>query len=67
MAAAAEDDEKVGWGSAFAGSWAARVEGGEDVDETELLEKGVNWEDRYGMLGGLTNAVVMRTMVKARM
>ena len=34
MAAATEDDEKVGWRPAFAGSWAAGVEGGEDVDET---------------------------------
>ena len=29
--------------------------------------RGVSWEVRYGVLGGLTNAVVMRTMVKARM
>ena len=36
MAAAAEDDEEVGWGSAFAGGWTGAVEGGEDVDETEL-------------------------------
>ena len=39
MAAAAEDDEKVGWRPAFAGSWAAGVEGGEDVDETKLWER----------------------------
>ena len=41
--------------------------GGEVVDETELWERGVNWEVRYRVLRGLTNAVVMRTMVKARM
>lgn len=35
MAAATEDNEKVGWRPAFAGSWAAGMEGGEDIDETE--------------------------------
>ena len=47
MAAATEDDEKVSWGPAFTGSWAAGVKGGQDVDETELWERGVNREVRY--------------------
>lgn len=34
--AAAEDDEEVRWCAAFAGRGTAAVEGGEDVDETEL-------------------------------
>ena len=36
MTAAAEDDEEVCWGAAFAGWGTAAVEGGEDVEETEL-------------------------------
>lgn len=36
VAAAAEDDEEVCWGAAFAGWGTAAVEGGEDVEETEL-------------------------------
>lgn len=36
VAAAAEDDEEVRWRAAFAGRGTAPVEGGEDVDETEL-------------------------------
>lgn len=39
MPAATEDDEKVGWCPASAWSWTAAVEGGEDVDETELHGK----------------------------
>lgn len=34
--AATEDDEKVGWCPAFARRWTAAVDGGEDIDETEL-------------------------------
>lgn len=34
--AATEDNEKVGWCTAFAWRWTAAVEGWEDVDETEL-------------------------------
>ena len=34
--AATEDDEEVGWGPAFTGRWMVAVEGGEDIDETEL-------------------------------
>ena len=47
MAAATKDNKKVGWRPALAGSWATWVEGGEDVDETELWERGVSREDRY--------------------
>ena len=36
VTAAAEDDEEVCWGAAFAGRGTAAVEGGEDVEETEL-------------------------------
>lgn len=36
VTAAAEDDEEVCWGAAFAGWGTAAVEGGEDVEETEL-------------------------------
>lgn len=36
MAAAAEDDEQVRWGAAFAGWGAGGVDAGEDVDESEL-------------------------------
>lgn len=38
MSAAAEDDEEVRWCAAFAGRGTAPVQGGEDVDETELWE-----------------------------
>lgn len=37
VAAAAEDDEEVRWRAAFAGKGTAPVDGGEDVDETQLL------------------------------
>lgn len=41
VAAAAEDEEEVRWGAAFAGGRGAAVEGGEDVDEAELDKGGV--------------------------
>ena len=40
--AAAENDEKMGWCPAFACRWTGAVDGGEDVDETEL-EKVRQW------------------------
>lgn len=67
MPAAAEDDEEVRGRAAFAGWGTAPVEGGEDVDETELC-CWFEWvSSEREEEGGLTKAVVRRIRVEARM
>ena len=58
MAAAAEDDEEVGWYAVGAGGGPGAVEGGEDVDEAEL--------EGRGLVGGLKGGEGGRTKMVGR-